>query len=93
MILISRKKQIIFYILVILFGAGFIYYFFSVASLSTEQVIQTPLIVPNQITQSVNVSGVKINSDLFNSDKFKNLRSDGLTVTPFPAGKRDPFNP
>ena len=93
MILISRKKQIVFYILVIIFGAGFIYYFFSVASTSTEQVIQTPLIAPDKTAVNTSVKNVNLNSDLFNSDKFKNLRSDGLTVTPFPAGKRDPFNP
>ncbi len=68
----------------------FIYFFMQASNNNLESVTSVPI-----SGQSDNLIGgsIKIDSDLFNSDKFRNLRFDKMPAAIFPVGKRDPFVP
>lgn len=87
MILISRNKQLIAYALLVIFGVFFFIYFYRQATVTefTESKIRSRPQV-NKV-----VGDVKINTDFFETDKFRNLRFDSLPAVSFPVGKRNPF--
>jgi hypothetical protein len=87
MIIISRNKQLLVYACLTIFGILFFVYFFSQAS-----VVKTiePITGPSAGVRK-NLTDVKIDSKLFESDKFRNLRFDKLPASSFNYGKRNPF--
>ncbi len=87
---ISRKEQLIIYCVLIVFGVAFFIYFFRQASV-TEFV--EPKVRTTGASTKKTIGDVKIDTDFFNSDKFRNLRFDSLPAVSFPVGKRDPFEP
>ena len=84
------KKQMIVFALLLAFVVLFFIYFYR-AALSDE------FLGSNAQTSGGGgkkfFGDLKINLDLFSSDKFKNLRFDSLPVVTFPVGKRNPFEP
>ncbi len=79
----------IIYASLLFLGIVFFVYFYYKASMIE------PLDVPEGRT-SVDVNkklmgDVKINAELFDTDKFRNLRFDKLPAVSFPVGKRNPF--
>lgn len=91
MILISRNKQIVFYILIIIFGTIFFVYFYQQAIVSDSS--GTTVNVGSQAVKRSPNLNIKIDVNLFQSDKFKSLRSDSMPAATFDSGKRNPFEP
>ncbi|HTW96871.1 MAG TPA: hypothetical protein VMD74_04420 [Candidatus Methylomirabilis sp.] len=92
MLKISRNYQIGFYFVVMIFGAFLFFYFYRQTSLTDNNFSEIGL----SRTQSgtvIPITGVTIDTALFNSDKFKNLRADVAPAQNYQIGKRDPFEP
>ena len=89
MVAISRNKQLIAYAFLVIFGVVFFIYFYRQATITefTEAKVKARPKV-NKV-----VGEVKINTDFFETDKFRNLRFDSLPAVSFPVGKRNPFEP
>lgn len=89
---ISRNKQIIFYLAVLIFGVSFFFYFYKQAAVTEGDFLEVKASVrPAQAL--VNKENIQIDLTFFNSDKFKNLHSDVVPTQSFKEGKRNPFAP
>jgi hypothetical protein len=85
---ISRKKQMIIYAFLLFFGVVFFAYsYYKASSIKPPEVPESASVAVNRKL----IGDVKINSDLFGTDKFRNLRFDKLPAVSFPVGKRNPF--
>lgn len=90
MISFSRNKQLVIYGLLAVFVVTFFVYVYRQASVT---VIAEPKVRSQGAGAKKIVGDSKINTDFFESDKFRNLRFDSLPAVSFPVGKRNPFEP
>lgn len=85
----SKYNQIIFYVLITIFSVLFIFYFYKQAMVS-GYVVEEIKVKNNSRSKIVNEK-LKINTELFEKDKFKKLRDVGVPTPKFNTGKRNPF--
>ena len=87
--ILSRGKQLLLYTCLAVFGILFFIYFFQQASVMDfiDQDVTSPS------AQRRNYQNVELDPEIFQSDKFRNLRFDKLPTVNFNAGKRNPFEP
>jgi hypothetical protein len=90
MISFSRNKQLVIYAILAIFGVAFFIYFFRQAAI--VEFIEPKVRSGAASTKKI-IGDVNINSEFFESDKFRNLRFDSLPAVSFPVGKRNPFEP
>jgi hypothetical protein len=79
----------IFYAAIVIFGVFFFFYFYRQASITENDFTEVKIIAPKPAAGV----GIKIDLKLFDSDKFRDLRSDPVPVQVFQSGKRNPFEP
>jgi hypothetical protein len=89
---ISRTNQIIIYAVILILAVIFVFYFFRQASINQAD-SGGVTVVNKQHNTKINNATVKINLDLFSTDKFLNLRSEVSPVQSFSSGKKNPFEP
>jgi hypothetical protein len=89
---ISRVYQIIIFAGIIVLAVIFFFYFYRQASVAPAYVnhLNVPARQPNS---AVNSAVVNMNLDLFNTEKFLNLRSEVAPAQSYQSGKRNPFEP
>jgi hypothetical protein len=92
MIRISRNKQIIFYLTLLIFGVFFFFYFYKQASVIEGDFLEVK-IGGDQPVAPVGREGGNIDFTLFSSDKFRSLQADVAPIQSFQSGKRNPFMP
>jgi hypothetical protein len=91
MLIISREKKMIIYGVLTIFVIFFSIYFFKQAS-NSDIVEPVNGLVESQARSSIS-GNLNIDLNFFQSNKFRNLRSDKMPAVVFPVGKRDPFVP
>jgi hypothetical protein len=93
MIKITKNYQIMIYAVLSIFSVLFFFYFYRQASITTVNIIDSENIASGQVKKTVFSENTDLNLDFFNSDKFRNLRSNVAPTVNFQSEKRNPFLP